>query len=240
MAQLEGIRTKRTEYMGTSTISNVYAAELRGIELAFRIALDVHATENTPGKCIVFTDNQSAIQAMANPKSSSGQYLLAAAIQSLEKLRDQGWEIQLRWIPAHVGIPGNEAADKAAKEAASHNPNTQMNAEPQREPGTLRTLMATTKSTIRQTMRDDWEQSWEMAKHGRELFRLGVRPGRAILNTHIRTHRAISSVIMQMRTGKISLRAYLHTINKADTDQCQCGHGRQTARHIILESRNWT
>jgi hypothetical protein len=58
--------------MGKSTTSTVYTVELRGIELAFHIALDVHAMTNTPGKCTVFMDNQAAIQAMANPKCPSG------------------------------------------------------------------------------------------------------------------------------------------------------------------------
>ncbi|KAH8585540.1 hypothetical protein B0O99DRAFT_464866, partial [Bisporella sp. PMI_857] len=46
--QLEGICNMRKAYMGTSTTSTVYAGELKGLVLAFQIALDVHTTTNTP------------------------------------------------------------------------------------------------------------------------------------------------------------------------------------------------
>ncbi|KAK1658516.1 hypothetical protein BDP55DRAFT_506436, partial [Colletotrichum godetiae] len=81
-------------------------------------------------------------------------------------------EVQFRWIPAHVGVPGNEMADQAAKEAAGFNPNADAHAAPPPEPEHVRTLTATTKTIIRWAMKYEWETSWDKSKHGRDLYKL--------------------------------------------------------------------
>jgi len=75
--------------------------------------------------------NQSAIQAIANPKCPSGQYILAKAIQAVYKyLISSEIKDGRPNSDGHIGVPGNKVADRAAKEATGHNPNARTNLEP--------------------------------------------------------------------------------------------------------------
>jgi ribonuclease HI len=219
------ILRKRIHYMGKDTESIVYAAELKGISLALQtLQDDTHVLRN---KVVIFTDNQSALQTVHKPGNTSGQYILKEIIQLLEKMTSEGIEVQLRWIPAHNDIPGNEAADQAAKQAA-------------RTLGRRRrTLLTAAKRTVSEAIHKEWGKIWALGKHGRHLYFLGTKPDKKILKLHRNLPRPISSVITQMKTEKIGLRAYLHSINRADSSQCTCNQGEQTVEHILLKCRNW-
>ena len=74
--------------MGDSTQSTVYSAELAGIELALQIAQELQGCD----AATIFTDNQAAIQAIAHPAISSGQYITHRVIMEIERARRKGIE----------------------------------------------------------------------------------------------------------------------------------------------------
>jgi ribonuclease HI len=108
-------------------------------------------------KILIYTDNQAAIQTIERPRCRSGLYLLAEIIEMLEVLRPKTRYIEISWIPAHTGIPGNEAADLAAKEATGwRNSNHGPKARPSAPPRQLYSLKSTLITWIKQTAISRW------------------------------------------------------------------------------------
>ena len=78
---------------------------------AMKLALAWMENEATPNsKILICTDSNSLCDALTNPSEIELEklYHALAALQV---------DLQIRWVPAHVNIPGNELADQAAKQA---------------------------------------------------------------------------------------------------------------------------
>ena len=97
---------REKEYLGEMT--TVFQAEVRAIHLACEYLRDSEYKE-----IIFFVDSQAALMAVDKHLIKSG--VVKDCVEALELLGG-GKRITLRWIKAHVGHPGNEAADEVAKE----------------------------------------------------------------------------------------------------------------------------
>ena len=72
------------------------------------------------GNIAIFTDSLSTLQALDSPDP---EQMIQGLHSSLAKLTAQ-FSVSLQWVPAHVGLTGNEQADRLAK-IGSQAPQTQ-------------------------------------------------------------------------------------------------------------------
>ncbi|KOS36290.1 hypothetical protein ACN38_g12979, partial [Penicillium nordicum] len=172
----------KRQHLGSSEQSTVYIAELSGIEMAIYHFSESHP--QTPRELVIFADSQAAIQAVQNPKRPSGQYALHAIYTHIRALTPS-LSVTIRWIPAHIGVSGNELADAAAKEAAKdRGADTGAGSEVGFSgSGTCPKLrLATTaKRQVRAQIRAEWAKQWAREKTGKPNQRLVGVPNKRVL-----------------------------------------------------------
>ena len=83
---------------------SVATAELFAI---FRAVLYLKNQDIRDG--VIFTDSKTSLQIIAEPRSWGDHYLGAWIAKTISH------ETTLQWVPRHVGIKGNEIADKATQ-----------------------------------------------------------------------------------------------------------------------------
>ena len=69
-------------------------------------------------RCRFFSDSLSALQVIKHNSRSSREDVVTEIVVVCHQLITRGTDIVLQWVPSHVGVPGNESADRAAKRAA--------------------------------------------------------------------------------------------------------------------------
>ena len=99
-----------TSKIKLNPILSVFTTELIAVEHAWILRGSIQNS-------VILTDSLSAIQALQNGKSRSRPDKVDNLLSLLNLASTVKFSISIEWIPAHVGIEGNESADMAAKEA---------------------------------------------------------------------------------------------------------------------------
>ena len=120
--------------------SSIYSAEVITIDLAMNIIAN-----NKSSKFIICSNFKSVLQTLQSKDLTPLITRLLDKINTLSKNNS----IILTWIPSHIGIQGNERADKAAKKA------------PQTHISNTKIPYTNLKPLINKFILKKWQKSWD-------------------------------------------------------------------------------
>ena len=63
----------------------------------------------------ICSDSSSVLASFRSFQSKSRQDILYEVLQSVTRISNQGGQVKFLWVPAHVGVRGNERVDEMAK-----------------------------------------------------------------------------------------------------------------------------
>ena len=168
------------------------------------------------------------------------------AVALINILRSHCINVELHWIPAHIGIEGNEKADRKAKEATGwrertvHGRTKEVDTNETAETSVIQVRMiSTVRTAINTYAHEQWALEWARESRGSSLRRIQPTPTHRIKQLHHKVRRAKSSLVTQMRTEKIGLKAFLYNrcVPGIEDESCECGAAKQTVRHVLHECR---
>lgn len=179
----------------------------------------------------IFSDSQSALQALARPRQQSGQSILRDVLHQLQRLSSRwGPRVAFQWLPAHSNIAGNERAHTLAREATEDR---------QPVPPSVKLKAA----AIRESRDHDecGRQRFRASRGGRHAKDLdGALPGAHTRQLYDSLTRPEAQLIAQLRTGKCRLNSYLYRINAVESNLCDLCRVPETVRHFLVECARWT
>ena len=170
-------------------------------------------------RATIYTDISLTIYSLKNPRNHKS--LIHKIREKVIALEEHKWKIQLTWVKAHVGLYGNEIADKLAKEAA-----------------TDRSLQACydkiPKSVILNELRDESRAKWEIEWHNTNNGKV-TKWFFPYVRDRLKTKLNVSSSFTAVLTGHVKTKAYLQRFHIIENSTCPCNKSEQSIDQLLYE-----
>jgi len=170
----------------------------------------------------IFSDSLSAIEAIEKSRLSTFTSTATDIVDIIHCLKNKNIYTKVIWIPGHVGIIGNELADRAAKKSTLKTSPT-INLQP--------TILDKYRN-IDQQIQSEWQKLYNSSNTGRHYKLLHPTVDSSI--KYSCCNRQQETLITRLRLGKCHLNKYLHEINAHPTGLCQHCNTPETVEHYLM------
>jgi len=147
-------------------------------------------------------------------------FLVEEIRKKVASLERRGWQTRFSWVKVHIGVHGNELADKVVKEVAQ---STDTRYEYTRIPKSY--LYHIAAEEAKQKWQAEWITSNKAAATKQYFPSVQGRLG---------TKLTLTAKLAAVLTGHGKTRAYLYRFNLRDNARCICGHNDQTMDHLLF------
>ena len=196
----------------------IFAAELCAIKLALH-----WVTSNSDKNITIYSDSYSSLQAIASGKSMCRPNLLVEVIGLITRYPKH---VNFVWLPSHIGIKGNELADRLAN-AATLRADIDVN---------IGLELSDAYTMVDSYILGKWQKLWDQDVTGSHYRTIEKTISTKIKYLHPSRHTEV--IITRLRLGKCWLNAYLHQIGKHQDGLCHHCNRPETISHFLTECTN--
>lgn len=208
--------------LGARTEQNPFSGELAAMAYALRNLPDC-----THQNIALFTCNKGAVAALNRPYQQSGQEFIKCIYDSVDQLVDKANTMVVGW-----DSPDKNKLLQAAKRQAKAA--TQQGAAPKVQ---FPLMKSTTLNTERRKLEGERGLPESVGKFSKKIG--AALPGSHTREIYEEWSWRERSALAQLRTDMAKLNSYLHRIKAVNSEQCACGHARETVEHFLFECPQW-
>ena len=192
--------------------TSIFTAEAVALKLAVQ-----HIQRDAIQRSVIYSDSLSCLQVLQNKNLENP--IIREIVQIITYLEEVGSKIEFCWIPGHVGIKGNEKADKIAKEHIVHNIYG------------IKTPYSDFRPCISNYVNSLFQAKWDVCNNNK----LHEINGTFLSSLKIYSNNRKEDVILtRLRIGhtRLTQKHYLSSDDRPECIPCDCP---LTIKHILLE-----